>query len=78
MEGISGTLSLMKKHPNVTELYKRKEAHRKNEAKRPISEKMVIASRLREVQDKLAPIRAANKAKRSQRKVEIPVSRDQD
>ena len=68
----------MKKYPDVAELYKRKETHRKNEAKRPISEKMVIASRLREVQEKLAPIRAANKAKRSQRKVNIPVRPNQD
>ncbi|HEY5075667.1 MAG TPA: hypothetical protein VII34_13305 [Pyrinomonadaceae bacterium] len=68
----------MKKYPDVTELYKRKEAHRKSEAKRPISEKMVIASRLRDAQDKLAPIRAANKAKRSRRKVNIPIRPDQD
>ena len=68
----------MKKYPNVTELYKRKEAQRKNEAKRSISEKMAIASRLREVQDKLAPTRAANKAKRFHRKVNIRVEPDQD
>ena len=68
----------MKKYPDVAELYKRKEAHRKNEAKRPISEKMVIASRLREVQEKLAPIRAANKANRFQRKVNIPIWPEQD
>jgi hypothetical protein len=68
----------MKKYPDVAELYKRKEAHRKNEAERPISQKMVIASRLRDVQEKLAPIRAANKAKRSQRKVNIPVIPNQD
>ena len=68
----------MKKYPDVTELYKRKEAHRKNEAKRSISEKIAIASKLREVQDKLVPIRAANKAKRSHRKVNIRVEPDQD
>jgi hypothetical protein len=68
----------MKKYPDVTELYKRKEAHRKSGAKRPISEKMVIASRLREVQDQMAPIRAANKARRSHRKVNSPVRPDQD
>jgi hypothetical protein len=58
----------MKKYPDVSELYKRKEAHRKNEAKRSISEKLEIASKLRDVQDKLAPIRAVNKSKRSLRK----------
>jgi hypothetical protein len=68
----------MKKYPDVTELYKRKEEHRKSEAKRAISEKMAIASRLREVHDKLAPIRAANKAKRAHRKVNIPIRPDQD
>jgi hypothetical protein len=68
----------MKKYPDVAELYKRKEAHRVNEARLSISEKMVIASRLREVQDKLAPIRAANKSQRSLRKVTIPVKPDQE
>jgi len=68
----------MKKYPDVSELYKRKEAHRKNEAKRSISEKLAIASKLRDVQDKLAPVRAANKSKRSLRKVAIPVRPDQE
>ena len=68
----------MKKYQDVAELYKRKEAHRKNEAKLSISEKMVIASRLREVQDLLAPIRAANKSRRSLRKVTIRVKPDQE
>ena len=68
----------MKKYPDVSELYKRKEAHRKNEAKRSISEKLAIASKLRDVQDKLAPTRAANKSKRSLRKVSIPVRPDQE
>ena len=68
----------MKKYPDVSELYERKEAHRKNEAKRSISEKLAIASKLREVQDKLAPVRAANKSKRSLRKVTIPVRPDQE
>jgi hypothetical protein len=68
----------MKKYPDVTEIYKRKEAHRKNEARQSISEKMAIASRLREVQDKLAPIRTANKSRRSRRKVSFPVKPDQE
>ncbi len=68
----------MKKYPDVAELYKRKEAHRKKEARLSISEKMVIASRLREVQDKLAPIRAANKSRQSVRKVTIRVKPDQE
>lgn len=68
----------MKKYPDVSELFKRKEAHRKNEAKRSISEKMDIASKLREVQHKLAPVRAANKSARSRRKVTIPVKPAKD
>jgi hypothetical protein len=68
----------MKKYPDVSELYKRKEAHRKNEAKRSISEKMDIASKLREVQDKLAPVRAANKSARARRKLTIRVRPDQE
>ena len=33
----------MKKYPDVSELYKRKETHRKKEAKGSISEKLDIA-----------------------------------
>ena len=68
----------MNKYPDMTEIYKRKEAHRKSEANLSISEKMIIASRLREVQEKLAPVRAANKTQRSRRKVSIPVKPDQE
>jgi hypothetical protein len=68
----------MKKYPDVSELYKRKEAHRKSEAKRSISEKLAIASKLREVQDKLAPVRAANKSARARRKLTIRVRPDQE
>jgi hypothetical protein len=68
----------MKKYPDVSELYKRKEAHRKNEGKRSISEKLDIASKLREVQDALAPIRAANKATRARRKLIIRVKPDHE
>jgi hypothetical protein len=63
----------MKTYPDVTELYRRKEAHRKNEAKRSLPEKMAIAGKLREVQERLAPLRAANKAKRSIHKVKIRI-----
>jgi hypothetical protein len=68
----------MKKYPDVSELYKRKEVYRKSQAQRPISEKLTIASKLREVQDTLAPNRAANKLNRSLRKVTIPVIPDQE
>jgi hypothetical protein len=68
----------MKKYPDVSELYKRKEANRKSEAKRSISEKLAIASKLRDFQDKLAPIRAANKAERLRRKVTVRVKSDHE
>lgn len=42
-------------------------------AKRTISEKMVVAERLRDLQRGLAPLRAANRAKRAAAKVEIPI-----
>jgi hypothetical protein len=54
-------------------------AQRKKEyARLPIAEKLATATRLRDVQETLAPIRAANKANRFQRKVNIPVTPDQD
>jgi hypothetical protein len=64
----------MKKYPDVTEIYRRKEANRKSDAKRPVSEKMAIASKLREAQERLAPVRAANKAKRAGNKIRIRIS----
>jgi len=63
----------MKEDSEVTKLYRRKEQRRKARAKRPVSEKLAIASRLRDIQQKLAPARAANKAKRAAGKVEIRI-----
>jgi hypothetical protein len=63
----------MKEDSEVSKLYRRKEQQRKTRAKRPVSEKLAIASRLRDVQDKLAPARAANKARRAAGKVEIRI-----
>jgi hypothetical protein len=68
----------MRKDSQVADFYRRKELQRKNEAKRPVSEKLAIASRLRDVQERLAPVRVANKAKRSQRRLTIRVRPDQD
>jgi hypothetical protein len=42
-------------------------------SKRTIAEKMAVAERLRDLQRALAPIRAANKAKRATGKVEIRI-----
>jgi hypothetical protein len=41
--------------------------------KRSIAEKLAVASRLRDLQRSLAPIRAANQAKRASGKVEIRI-----
>jgi hypothetical protein len=68
----------MRKYPDCTELYRRMEEGKKDYARLPIAEKLAIAARLRDVQEKLAPTRAANKAKRAHRKVNIPVRPDQD
>jgi len=53
----------MKTYPDVSELYRRREAARKTEAKRPIGEKLAVLEQLREIQEKLAPLREAHKAK---------------
>ena len=63
----------MKEDSEVAKFYRRKEQQRKARAKRPIAEKLAIASRLRDVQEKLAPARAANKAKRASGKIEIRI-----
>jgi hypothetical protein len=66
------------KESDIADFYQHKEQKRREAAQRPVSEKLAIASRLREVQEKLAPIRAANKAKQAQRKVRIVVKPDRD
>jgi tetrahydromethanopterin S-methyltransferase subunit A len=63
----------MKEDSEVIKFYHRKEQQRKARAQRPVSEKLAIASRLRDVQERLAPARAANKAKRASGKIEIRI-----
>ncbi len=63
----------MKEDSEIAKLYHRKEQQRKARAKRPVSEKLAIASRLRDLQEKLAPARAANKAKRARDEIEIRI-----
>ncbi len=63
----------MKQDSGIAKLYRRQEQQRKDRAGRPVSEKLEIASRLRDVQDKLAPARAANKAKRARGEIEIRI-----
>jgi len=60
-------------YPDTTELYRRKEAHRKDEARRPISEKMATVARLRDFERSLADIRKANRAKRAANEIIIEI-----
>jgi hypothetical protein len=69
----------MREHSNMADFYRQKEQHRKAAARRPVSEKLATASRLRDVQEKLARIRAANKAKTNlSEKVNIPIKPNQE
>jgi hypothetical protein len=49
----------MREHSGIADFYRREEQQRKAEAKRPVSEKLEIAGSLREIQEKLAPVRVA-------------------
>jgi hypothetical protein len=49
------------------------EKQAKPQAKRSVSEKLTVASRLRDAQRSLAPARAANKAKRAAGKIAIRI-----
>ena len=61
------------KYPDLTEFYRRKEAHRKVEAKRPVSEKIATVERLRKLENSLADIRKENKAKRAAKQIKIQI-----
>lgn len=63
----------LNRYPNPTELYRRKEAHRKNEARRPVSEKMATVARLRDFERSLEAIRKANRAKRAAKQIKIEI-----
>ena len=63
----------VERYPDPTELYRRMEAHRKNEAKRPVSEKMATVVRLREFERSLEDIRKANRFKRAAKEIKINI-----
>ena len=65
--------NLSKDYPDPTELYRRKEAHRKVEANRPISEKMAAVTRLRDFVCQLEDVLKANRAKRAAKKIKIKI-----
>ena len=58
---------------DATEFYRRREAHRKNEARRPISEKLATVARLRDFERSLEDIRKANRAKRAAKEIKIEI-----
>jgi hypothetical protein len=63
----------MKKYADSAEFHRRKDTQRKAEAKLPAAQKMAIVSKLRDVERTLAPVRAANKAKRAAKQVKIRI-----
>ena len=63
----------IKDYPDSTELYRTKEARRKIEANRPISEKMATVARLRNFERQLEDIRQTNRAKRAAKQIKIEI-----
>lgn len=63
----------MNEELDTTNLYRQMEERRKLRAKRPVAEKLAVAERLRDLQRALAPVRAANKAKRAAGEVQIRI-----
>jgi hypothetical protein len=62
-----------KDYPDPTELYRRKEAHRKDGAKRPVSEKIAAVVRLRDFERRLQDVRLANRAKRAAKQIKVQI-----
>jgi hypothetical protein len=60
-------------YPDPTELYSRKEANRKNEATRSVSEKMAAVARLRDFERQLEGVRKANRAMRAAKQIKIEI-----
>jgi len=63
----------LERYPDPTELYRRKEAHRKDEARRPVSEKMATVVRLRDFERSLEDMRKANRSKRAAKEIKIEI-----
>ena len=60
-------------YPDLAEFYRQKEARRKEDAKRPISEKMAAVIRLRDFERSLAKSRKMNKAQRLAKQIKIEI-----
>jgi hypothetical protein len=67
----------MNANSEVGNLYQQKEEARRDRARRPVSEKLAVAEKLRDLQKALAPVRAANKAKRASEAIEIKSRHDE-
>ena len=61
------------RYASVDELYQEMEERKKRAAIQPIFFKLAVVERLREFNRLVAPVRAANKAKRAAVKVEIRI-----
>ena len=62
-----------KTYPDTTELYRKKEAQRKIEARRPVSEKMAAVVRLRDFGRALENTRQANRAEGATKGITIKI-----
>jgi hypothetical protein len=60
-------------YPDSTEFYRQKEARRKSEAQRPVSEKMAAVVRLRDLERSLANTRKINKAQRAAKQISLKI-----
>ena len=70
---VESKIEHLNKDPDASEIYRRKEAHRSIEAKRPISEKMASVVRLRDFERALENTRKANRAKRAAKQITIKI-----
>jgi hypothetical protein len=61
------------KYANLDEMYREMEKRKKLYDIQPIFHKLAVVERLREFNKLVAPVRAANKAKRAAGKVEIRI-----
>lgn len=64
---------LHKNYPDPAEFYRQKEARRKAEAKRPVSEKMAAVAKLRDLERALSTVRDMNKAQRAAKKIKLTI-----
>ena len=64
---------LNKDYPDAGEIYRSKQARRRVDAKRPISEKMASVVRLRDFERALESTRKANREKRAAKQITVKI-----